>query len=122
MMFRSRVRTISKAVLFVLFFAQAVTAYAACEMPDRAPARAVSHEAMPCHEEPAPNTNLCLVHCLSGDQSADTPQIAIPAWNCAAILTIEILDRSAIHSTALLHYLPRPAAPPPRILFHSFLI
>jgi len=110
-------------MLFALLFAHAAIAGAACEMPDRTPARAISHNAaMPCHEEPAPNTNLCVAHCLSGDQSADTPQVGMPAWNCTAVLTVEVFDRYRIRSMALRHFLPRPAAPPPRIVFQSFLI
>src|SRR5258705_12322995 len=123
MLLRSHVRTAARTMLAALLFAQAAVAGAACEMPDRAPAKAVTHDpAMPCHEDPAPNTNLCLAHCLSGDQSADTPQVGMPAWNGAVVLTVEIFDRCSIRSTSLLRYFPHPAAPPPRILFQSFLI
>ena len=120
---RRTVKRIASIVLGAMMFAQGIIAVAACDIPDRTPARAVSHEAaMPCHDEPAQNTNLCLAHCLSGDQSADTPQVGMPAWNGAVVLIVEIFDRYAIRSTALLNYLPHPAAPPPRILFQSFLI
>jgi hypothetical protein len=123
MLFRSRIRGTSKAMIFVLFFAQAAFAANACDMPDRAPAQAIAPQAaMPCHEAPAPNANLCLAHCLSADQSADTPQVGMPAWSCAAFLTIEVFDSHRIQSAALLHYVPHLAAPPPRILFQSFLI
>jgi hypothetical protein len=123
MFFRSRIRGIAKGLLIAMLFAQAAIATAACDMPERTPAKAIAQEpAMPCHEEPVQNANLCLADCLSGDQSADSPQVALPAWNSAVTLTIEIPDLHGVRSTIVQHALPRPPAPPPRILFQTFLI
>lgn len=75
-----------------------------------------------CHEEPAQNANLCLAHCLNNDQSADTPQVAIPAWREASPLVIVGFEQVQTREVSLEYALPHPGAPPPRILFHSFLI
>ena len=107
-----------------MLFAQAALAAAACDWLRVAPAQAIMAKAgePSCHEVPAQNTNLCLSHCLGSDQSADTPQVAIPAWNQSSLLVIGVLER-ALALKAVLHYtLPHPGAPPPRILYHSFLI
>jgi hypothetical protein len=110
-------------MLGALLFVQAAVAAANCELAGRSPAQAFSRPAsMPCHEEPAQNANICLAHCLSADQSADTPQIVVPAWSAATPLTIAIVDRPIRRAEILQHVLPRPAAPPPRILFQTFLI
>ena len=107
-----------------MLFAQAALAAAACDWLRVAPAQAIMAKAgePSCHEKPAQNANLCLSHCLGSDQSADTPQVAIPAWNQSSLLVIGVLERAPALK-AILHYtLPHPGAPPPRILYHSFLI
>lgn len=108
----------------VLLFAQAAIARAACDMPVRTPALAIAQEpAMPCHEEPAAPRNVCLAHCLSTDQSADTPQVVVPVWLGVAPLFVPVASAASAHSVAVLRRVPVPsAAPPPRILFQSFLI
>jgi hypothetical protein len=123
MISRGAIRKIASVVLAALLFAQAAVAAASCDMPDRAPAQVFSRPApMPCHEEPAQNANICLAHCLSADQSADTPQVVVHAFNGTAPLNIAV-DEGRIYPAAALRYkLPRPAAPPPRILFQTFLI
>ena len=77
---------------------------------------------MPCHEEPAQNANICLAHCLSADQSADTPQVVVHDWNASSAFTIVVADHRTYRSVVVRHMLPLPAAPPPRILFQTFLI
>ena len=77
---------------------------------------------MPCHEEPTQNANICLAHCLSADQSADTPQVVVHAWNGTTPLNIVVADNRTYPSVAMRHMLPLPAAPPPRVLFQTFLI
>ena len=111
-------------LLGAMLFAQAALAVAACDWLRVAPAQAIMAKAgePSCHEEPAQNTNLCLSHCLGSDQSADTPQVAIPAWNQASFLVIADLELAPAPRIALRYTLPYPGAPPPRILFHSFLI
>ena len=82
-MVRHRTRTrVAQLLLGVLLFAQAALALAGCDWLRAAPALAInaSTSQAPCHEEPAVNANLCLAHCLSADQSADTPQVVVPVW------------------------------------------
>ena len=118
--FRGRIATL---LLGALLFAQAAIALAACDMQDRAPALAFAqHESMPCHDEPAPNPNLCLAHCTSTDQSADTPHFVVPVWSAAAPLTIAVAENWPVRESAERHLPPHAVGPPPRILFHSFLI
>ncbi len=121
---RGIVKKIASVVLGAMLFAQAALAVAACDWLRVAPAQAIMAKAgePSCHEEPAQNTNLCLSHCLGSDQSADTPQVAIPAWNQASFLVIVAFESAPLPQGSRRYALPRPAAPPPRILFQSFLI
>ena len=121
---RATVRQIATALLGALLFAQAALAVAACDWLRVAPAQAIMAKAgePSCHEEPAQNTNLCLSHCLGNDQSAYTPQVAIPAWSQAAFLVIVALESAPLAQGSQRYTLTRPGAPPPRILYHSFLI
>jgi hypothetical protein len=123
MLSRSSRRKVAQLMLGAMLFAQAAIAAAACDWLRVAPAQALMAKAgePTCHDEPARNANLCLTHCLGSDQSADTPQVATPAWSQAYFLVIADVERA--HPQADLRYtLPRPGAPPPRILFQSFLI
>jgi len=121
---RGTVRKIASVILGTMLFAQAALAVAACDWLRVAPAQAIMAKAgePSCHDEPAKNANICLAHCLGNDQSSDTPQVAVPARNQASFLVIVAfesvpLPRGGRHDT-----LPHPGAPPPRILFQSFLI
>jgi hypothetical protein len=111
-------------LLLVLLFAQAAIATATCDMPARTPASAFAQEpAMPCHEAPAEPKNVCLAHCLSADQTADTPQLVVPAWIGVSPLVVALAPAGSVHSMAVLRHVPvQSTAPPPRILFQSFLI
>jgi len=74
-MVRHRTRTrVAQLVLGLLLFTQGALAMAGCDWSRAAPALTVaaSSSQPPCHEVPAINANLCLAHCLSADQSADT--------------------------------------------------
>lgn len=122
-MVRSRAR-VAKLMLGLLLFAQAALALAGCDWLRAAPALAISASASqpPCHEEPTANANLCLAHCLSADQSAVTPQVVVPVWIDSPPITVAVIDRWTGRAEDLRFVLPRPSAPPPRILFQSFLI
>ena len=119
-----RRRSIARLLLAATLFAQAALAVAACDWSRVAPARAFAANAAEpsCHEEPARNANLCLAHCLGADQSTDTPQIAVPALPSAPALVVASLDIPGARAAMLRHALPNVAAPPPRILYHQFLI
>jgi len=120
---RTRTR-VAQLALAVVLFAQAALATAACDWLQAAPAHAIAANSIEqsCHEEPTNNANLCLAHCLSTDQSADTPQVVIPVWIDYAPITVAAIDRRNTHAADVKYVLPRPSAPPPRILFQSFLI
>jgi hypothetical protein len=124
MLARSIRRHVAQVMLGATLFAQAALAVAACDWLRVAPAQVfVAQAAEPsCHVEPARNANLCLAHCLGADQSADTPQIAVPVWSQAVLLTVVAFDIAPSSQAILRHTLPRPGAPPPRILFQTFLI
>ncbi len=121
---RGTVRKIASVILGTMLFAQAALAVAACDWLRVAPAQALAAKAAErsCHEEPARNANLCLAHCLGSDQSADTPQVAIPAWSQTSFLVIVGIESVPAPQADLRYTLPQPGAPPPRILFHTFLI
>jgi hypothetical protein len=115
---------VSLILLGALLFAQAALAVAACDWLRVAPAMALAAKAGPpaCHEAPARNANLCLAHCLSFDQSPDSPQVQVPAMPAAPALIVEMPDEPTPGIGATRFRLPYPGAPPPRILFRSFLI
>jgi hypothetical protein len=126
MFFRSTLKRMARLALAATLFAQMAVVFAACESAGRTPARAIAlAESEPgggnCHEQEI-NANLCLVHCLSTDQSADTPQVVVPAWIASTPITVATSDRRDGRALHLQYTLPRPSAPPPRILFQSFLI
>ena len=120
---RATVRQIATVLLGAMLFAQAALAVAACDWLRVAPAQAIMAKATEpsCHEVPAENANLCLAHCLGNDQSADTPQVTIPVGS-PAVLSVVGIQRVLVPHAMLPFTLPHPGAPPPRILFHSFLI
>jgi hypothetical protein len=111
--------------LAAMLFAQAAFALAACD-PGGASSRAqmvTAHELQDsgCHE-PAENTNLCLAHCQSGEQTLDKHQVKVPD----APLQRTALARAwpdALQPAREVLRAPLPAAgAPPRILFRSLLI
>jgi hypothetical protein len=106
-----------------MLFAQVALAAAACDWPGLAPARAFAAQAgeASCHEGPARSANLCLAHCLSGDQTVDIPQVTLPA-RVAAVLVVDAIGPSRACDAFTRRPPDRPGAPPPRILFQSFLI
>ncbi len=118
------VRQIASLILGTMLFAQAALAVAACDWLRVSPAQAIMAKTgePSCHEEPAQSANLCLSHCLGNDQSADTPQVAVPTWNQSSVLVVTDFELAPAPGTALRYTLPYPGAPPPRILYHSFLI
>ncbi len=124
MFFRSTLKGIARLVLATLLFAQSALALAGCDWLRAAPALAISASSsqLPCHQEPAVNPNLCLAHCLSADQSADTPQVVVPVWIDCAPITVAVVERRIDRAVDVQFVLPRPSVPPPRILFQTFLI
>lgn len=124
MMSARPIKRFAVVLLGALLFAQAALAVAACDWLRVSPAQAIMAKAgePSCHEDQAKYANLCLSHCLGNDQSAGTPQIAVPAWNRSSLLVIADIELAPAPRIALSYTLPYPGAPPPRILYHSFLI
>jgi len=124
MISRRTLRMIARALFGMLLFAQAALALAGCDRLRAAPSLAINagSSQAPCHEEPTVSVNLCLAHCLSADQSADTPQVVVPAWVHYSPIVVAAVDRWTGRAGNLRFELPRSSAPPPRILFQVFLI
>ena len=121
-------RTIAKILVGALLFAQAALAIAACEWLSRAPAQAIAqNSASPCDQTDsrADNraNNLCVAHCLAEFQSLDTHQVHVFALPSVPVLEVQSPASSSAkllsHSTRVV---PPSAGPPPRILYHQFLI
>ena len=112
-------------VLGAILFTQAALVAAACQLPERAPAKAISGGTAPaCHQQdqasPA-NANLCIAHCLADFQNLDKPSLGVPAAPDTPVLIVG-LPATVIH-LPVQRERPKPAVgPPPRILLHSFLI
>jgi hypothetical protein len=124
---RTLLRT-TRLILGAFLLAQAGLALAACEWGARDAARAVTVAAgsgdAPCHgsAKTAPDSGLCLPHCLGEQQSLDKPSFAVPALAWIAVLWIA--PAASPHAqSAVRRERPRPAAAPPaRILFQSLQI
>ena len=115
---------VGRSVIAVLLFAQGAAALAACDWARRAPALAIGQaeqSSAGCMQQ-METVNLCVAHCLGEDQSSDTPRAAVPAWGVAAVLVVTVVDLAGARAAILRDVLPHPGAPPPRILYHSFLI
>jgi hypothetical protein len=123
---RARIRIVAIALLGFLGFAQTALAVARCDWQERSPARAVAgSDVPPCHEAVAEirNANLCLAHCQNDAQSLDKASFSIHAMPAAPVLAVTplmLVEGVSRLEAAALRIAP-PGAPPPRILYHSFL-
>ena len=110
------------AALAGMLFLQAALAFAECELPGNAAGMAAMQAAaMPdCHDQANDAPGLCLAHCQSQDQTLNK-------------LQAQLADLAPPQSPVMVWQPPRPrplpvervaplAAPPPRILFQSFLL
>lgn len=118
--FRTR-RQVGRLVLAVMLFAQAAYAIAACEVDGRGAAAALAEAGLTCHE-PETNINLCLGHCLAGDQSLDKPAVSVPAMIDAPVLMVALRAPGAPAASWAAQPVMPGCGPPPRILFQSLLI
>ena len=117
----ARQRFVSRIVVAALLFAQTLVAYADCRMPVRSPVAAIASENSPCHQ--SSQVNLCVAHCLAGDQSLDKPQSSVPAPAAAPVLVLQFASEVQYASApAVWRFVPPAAAPPPRILFRTLRI
>ena len=125
---RRSVQSIARVLVGVLLFTQAALAIATCEWLGRAPAQAIAHNATsPCDQTDvrAENraNNLCVAHCLAEFQSLDTHQL--PVFALPTVPVLEVRMPSSSSATLVSHptrVVSPSAAPPPRILYHQFLI
>ena len=114
-------RYIARLLVAATLFAQAAFAFAACDFVERGAVQAIAQSAQPCHE-PEMNVNLCVGHCLASDQSLDKPAFFIPALPVDPIFVLARTPPVAVHLYLGRETAKPVAGPPPRILFHSFLI
>ena len=127
MLSRSTLRRTALLLLSLLLFAQGALAATGCNWQQRAPAQALaSGDAPPCHEtaQNQRNANLCLADCQSRVQSLDKPAVPVHAMPVAPVLVVEMI--APVAGGSLIASFPfeiiPPGTPPPRILYHQFLI
>jgi hypothetical protein len=111
-------RVAALAALGGMLFLQAALAFAACQLPERSAAKALSaHAAMPdCHEAQQ-DANLCLAHCQSEDQTFGKAQLQVPEISAPVLVS---LPQALPLERPFLGVAHTAAGPPPRILFRSF--
>lgn len=121
---RRTTRAIATLVLGALLFAQAALVIAACEWPGRSAAAAIARNAAPpCHEAQTRVDSLCVAHCLAEFQSLDKPTVSMPALPAAPVLEVRgVVPHLAAPGPCFARIVPPSVSPPPRILFHQFLI
>lgn len=118
----ARLRIVARIAVAAILFAQAAIAFAHCSMPGRSPAAAISADDPPCHDSGA-RKNLCVAHCLAGDQSLDKPQASVLQPAATPVLVLQPLSEvQYLQAPALRQLVPPSAAPPPRILFSTLRI
>jgi len=110
-----------------MLFTQVALALSACGMDGGAPVQAFASampeaNAHPCHDEPAEGTNLCLAHCQGSKQTLDKPQLKVPPVSIQPALAFHVWREPRPTGLAGRPAPVPTAAPPPRILFQSFLI
>ena len=114
-----RRRLIARLLVAAALFAQAAFVFAACDVRD--PVRAIAQSGQPCHE-PKINVSLCVSHCQASDQSLDRPAFHVQALPIGAVFVLDhALPRVALSRSNRETARPN-ASPPPRILYHQFLI
>ena len=127
MLSRANLRRTALTVLSLLLFAQGALAATGCDWLQRSLAQAIAGGDVPrCHEtaQNQRNPNLCLADCQSGIQSLDKASVTVHAMPAAPVLVVELVAPVAGSSliASLLFEIHPPGAPPPRILYHQFLI
>ena len=109
--------------LMAMVFAQMAFALAACDpVQGTSEARVVSlqqADAAPCHE-PADNTNLCLAHCQSSEQTLDKHQVKVSGASAEPVLLVRAVRASPMAGIAA--RVSPVAGPPARILFSNLRI
>lgn len=107
-----------------MLFLQAAIAFAACEMPGGAGLagmHAAHGEAMPdCHDPADDPPSLCVAHCQNQEQALGKLQPQMP--DLAAPRTVVMAARPPRSLYVPVAAFVPLAAPPPRILFQSFLL
>jgi hypothetical protein len=117
---------VGKLALAAMLFAQAAFALAACDLISRTPMHAFAPAGAEardpnCHETGA-GANLCLTHCQTENQSLDKPQVKVPALALQPVTGARAPQEPLNETVAFARHPVAWAAPPPRILFQSFLI
>ena len=121
-MYSRRPRLIAAfAAMAAMLFLQATLAFAGCDLPSGSSAMAAMQmDAMPDCDEGHDAGALCAAHCQSEDQTLGKLQFPLP--DLAQAVSILVLWRPAQPVQSPAPRLTPHAAPPPRILFQSFLL
>jgi hypothetical protein len=114
-------RGVGRLLLAVMLFAQAAYALAGCEINYRGAAAALAEAGQTCHQ-PETSANLCLSHCLAGDQTVDKTPVSVPAMIDAPVLFVTQLAPLWRTANCTIQPVDPGCGPPPRILFQSLLI
>ena len=127
MFFRSTLKQAARLAVAAILFTQAALVFAACESASRTPALVIAladrgAHGENCHEQEI-NVNLCLAHCLGGDQSLDKPLLKVPALPATTVFFMPLVLFPQHQARAPVRpAVPHAVGPPPRILFQSLLI
>ncbi|SRR5258706_16073486 len=122
MVTRRLLRWTARIVAGVLLCVQGAFAFGSCGMPIREPARVIADMNLPaCHEPEVKVEGLCVLHCLSDQQSLDKPDLK-PAAVADAPMLLVAERRPPISTELVVWKSPALHAPPARILFRSLLI
>ena len=124
---RSNLRRTALLLLSLLLFGQGALAATRCDWLQHSPSQAITGgDTPPCHEtaQDQRNANLCLADCQSRVQSLDKPAVPVHAMPVAPVLVVEMI--APVAGGSLIASFPfeihPPGTPPPRILYHQFLI
>ncbi|MBI3901657.1 MAG: hypothetical protein HY306_01715 [Nitrosomonadales bacterium] len=121
-----KTRWLTRLMLGLVLFAQGVVAANACVSPIASPAQAYvlaqDEDAMPCHEQQAPNANACLTHCTQSDQiSVDQHEAPVAVPLGALAWTVPQPQAQSIRPLASFDHLALDTGPPIPIRFCSLL-
>ncbi len=114
---------VARITLMLMLFTQGVMAWAACDLSDRSPDRAViaAAEVAPCHESGFGAA--CLTHCLADRQAVQKVTNDVPALPTTPVLVIAAIAQTYVQSaTEPISGSPSCTGPPRRILLQSFQI
>ncbi len=124
-------RAAAVLALTAMLFAQAAFALSVCAADEMLPSglhmvhgKTVSEAgSSPCHDAAPADGALCAAHCQASDQTLDKHQVSVPVAVLQPVLVVQMrLPGGPRLAPAQRDASLSGGAPPPRILFQSFLI